>query len=90
LELVNGTALSNRLRKGAKALLASDLGREADVAQGIRILYQRALGRLPNDEEAALARPLLGAAEDQPASRQGGWEDFLWVLFLSPEFQFLR
>ncbi len=90
LELVNGTALSNRLHKGAKALLASDLGREADVAQVIRILYQHALGRLPNDEEVALARPLLGAAEDQPTSRQGGWEDFLWVLFLSPEFQFLR
>jgi hypothetical protein len=90
LELVNGTALSNRLGEGVKALLASDLGHEHDVAQVIRILYQRALGRLPSDEEVALARPSFGSSEDQREDRQGGWEDFLWVLFLSPEFQFIR
>src|SRR5207248_128954 len=33
LELVNGTALSDRLREGAKTLLASDLGREEDIAK---------------------------------------------------------
>ena len=24
------------------------------------------------------------------SARQAGWEDVLWVLFLSPEFQFIR
>ncbi|HLJ96028.1 MAG TPA: DUF1549 and DUF1553 domain-containing protein [Gemmataceae bacterium] len=90
LELVNGTALSDRLREGAKLLLASDLGRQEDVAGVIRELYLRALGRLPNEAEVALARPLLGTMEDAPAHRQGGWEDFLWVMFLSPEFQFIH
>ncbi len=33
LELVNGAAMSHRLREGAKALLASDLGREEDAAK---------------------------------------------------------
>jgi hypothetical protein len=53
-------------------------------------LYLRALGRLPSDEELALARPLLGSPGDQPETRQAGWEDFLWMLFMSPEFQFVR
>jgi hypothetical protein len=90
LELVNGMALAKRLSEGAKALLASDLGREQDVAQVIGILYQRALSRLPSEQEVALARPLLGSPQDQPGKRQGGWEDFLWVMFVSPEFQFIR
>lgn len=90
LELVNGTALSERLREGAKTLLASDLGQEHDVAKVIGTLYERALGRPPNEEEVALALPLLGSPQDQPAKRQEGWQDFLWVLFVHPEFQFIR
>jgi hypothetical protein len=90
LELVNGMALSNRLREGTKTLLASELGREPEVANVIRGLYERALGRLPSEEEVALARPLLGSPQDKPENRQAGWEDFLWVMFVSPEFQFIR
>lgn len=90
LELVNGTALSHRVREGAKALLASQLGQEEDAAQVSRVLNQRALGRLPSEAEVALARPLLGSPDDPPAHRQAGWEDFLWVLFVNPEFQFIR
>jgi hypothetical protein len=90
LELVNGTALSSRLSEGVKKLLASDLGREPDVDRVIRTLYEQALDRLPSEEEVALARPLLGSPHDTPAERQGGWEDFLWALFQSPEFQFIR
>jgi Protein of unknown function (DUF1553)/Protein of unknown function (DUF1549) len=90
LELVNGTALANRLKEGAKTLLASELGRETDADKVIRTLYRRALGRLPNDDELALARPLLGTSKDAAAKRQSGWEDFLWILCLSPEFQFIR
>jgi hypothetical protein len=87
LELVNGKDLSARLQDGARTLLASDLGRGAKM---VRILYRRALGRLPTAGEIDLARPLLGAPKDNPAARQEGWQDFLWVLFMSPEFQFVR
>jgi hypothetical protein len=90
LELVNGSALSSRVVEGAKTLLASDLGREPDVGRVVETLYEQALGRLPSKEEVALARPLLGSPQDKPAERQGGWEDFLWALFQSPEFQFIH
>jgi len=90
LELVNGKVLAGRLQEGAKLLLASDLGRQADAAKVAGALYLRALGRLPNAEELALARPLLGSPTDKPAKQQEGWEDFLWMLFMNPEFQFVR
>src|SRR5262249_38049833 len=90
LELVNGTVLTGRLREGARLLLASDLGRELDTDKVTRTLYVRALGRQPGEEELALARPLLGSPQEKAAARQEGWEDFLWVLFQSPEFQFVR
>jgi hypothetical protein len=90
LELVNGTALNTRLKDSAKTLLASDLGRETDADKVIRTLYRRALGRLPNDDELALARPLIGSSKDDAAKRQAGWEDFLWIVCMSPEFQFIR
>jgi hypothetical protein len=90
LELVNGAALTARLRDGARTLLASDLGREEDAAKVAQVLYLRALGRPPTAEEVVLARPLLGSPKDNGATRQEGWEDFLWELFMSPEFQFVK
>jgi hypothetical protein len=90
LELVNGVELTARLRDGAKTLLASELGREPDTAKIVRAIYRRALGRLPLDEELALALPLVGTPQDQLATRQEGWEDLLWMLFVNPEFQFIR
>jgi hypothetical protein len=90
LELVNGQALTARLQGGAKALLASDLGRENDTARVVRILYRRALGREPGAEELAIARSLLGTPQDKADTRQAGWEDLLWILAQSPEYQFIR
>jgi hypothetical protein len=90
LELVNGQVLASRLHDGAGALLASDLGRVADARRVAQALYLRALGREPNEEELALAAPQLGSAKDAPVARQQGWEDVLWVIFVSPEFQFIH
>ena len=90
LELVNGKAMAERLQEGSKLLLASDLGKEENSAKVIQTLYRRALVRLPNEEEISMARPLLRSPKDKPVPRQEGWEDFLWTLFLSPEFQFVR
>src|SRR5439155_21468349 len=80
LELVNGTALTDRLRGGSKALLASDLGREDDAGQVVRTRYERALGRPPTAEEISLTQPLLGSPQEEEAKRQPGWEDLHWVL----------
>jgi hypothetical protein len=90
LELVNGGVLAGRLKEGAKTLLASELGREEDISRVVSRLYLRALSREPREVETALARPLLATPKDQAATRQEGWEDVLWVLFMSPEFQFVR
>lgn len=90
LELVNGQAMAERLREGSKLLLASDLGKEEDPTKVVTTLYRRALSRMPNDTEVSLARTLLDFPKDKSASRQEGWEDFLWALFVSPEFQFVR
>ena len=48
-------------------------------------LYLHALGRAPSPEEARTGGALLG---NQP-TRQG-LEDLLWVVSMSPEFQFVR
>jgi hypothetical protein len=33
---------------------------------------------------------MLGSPKEEAAKRKPGWEDFLWVLVMSPEFQFVR
>jgi Protein of unknown function (DUF1549)/Protein of unknown function (DUF1553) len=90
LELVNGTALADRLKLGARTLLASNLGRESDPAKVAQTLYLHALGRAPRAAEIALVSPLLGTPKENPQSRQSGWEDCLWLLFMSPEYQFVH
>ena len=90
LELINGDALVGRLRDGAKALLDSELGRDKDKARVANTLYLRSLSRSATAEETALANELIGQSGDAPKIRQQGWEDLLWMLFVSPEFQFIR
>ena len=48
-------------------------------------LYRHALGRAPSAEESRVGLQLLGSKP----TRQG-LEDLLWVVFMSPEFQFVR
>ncbi len=55
------------------------------AAKIVAQLYQHALGRAPTAEEARAGAGLVGA---QP-TRQG-LEDLMWVVFMSPEFQFVR
>jgi hypothetical protein len=87
LELVNGSALTSRLEAGAKKFLGGPLGREPDWRKAAKALYERSLGRLPTKEELTVARPLLDA---KISERARGLEDFLWLLFMSPEFQFIH
>ena len=73
LELVNGTALATRLTEGAKALLASNLGRETDADKVIRTLYRRASGRLPNEEELVACASAHRHKQETPRNgRRGG------------------
>ena len=89
LELVNGSTLAERLHDGARTLLASNLGAK-NAAEVAEELYLRALSRAPSAAEIELAQSLLGTPSQGASQRQEGWEDFLWELFISPEFQFVR
>jgi mono/diheme cytochrome c family protein len=81
LELANGSTLAGVLEKGAKKLLA-----EAKTAdQMIDLVYQRALGRAPTENELALCRSLLGGEGKEPTA--AGVEDLLWAVAMLPEFQ---
>src|SRR5262249_15457800 len=88
LELVNGSALAKRLDAGAKAILNSDMCHQKNSEQAVQVIYLRALGRLATPEEIDLARPLVDGSDS--SSQQQGWEDFLWLVFVSPEFQFIH
>jgi hypothetical protein len=90
LELVNGAAFEERLRGGADHLLDSELADEPDLEQVCRTMYLKALGRQPTSAEVDSARRFLGSPSEEPESRRDGWQDFLWTVFMSPEFQFIR
>lgn len=90
LELVNGDVLARYLSDGAKTLLESDLGKTAEAKQVADVLCLRALARPATPEEVAAAGELIGTPTQPAAGRQAGWEDLLWMLFMSPEFQYLN
>ncbi len=75
LELTNGATLAGLLRRSAERLGTTP---PAEI-------FQRALGRSPTADEAALIAGFVGS----PAG-PGGIEDLLWSLVMLPEFQFIR
>ena len=82
LEMINGSTLDEKLKRGAKTVMAADGG---DADKLIRNVYLKALGREPIEAEAASARELVGS----PASVEGV-QDFLWAVAMLPEFQLIR
>ena len=81
LELANGTTLDTILNDGAKRWMADDDNDPASIAESV---YQRALGRSPNESERGTAIELLGS----PAT-PSGIADMLWVIVMLPEFQLI-
>jgi hypothetical protein len=55
----------------------------------MNVLCRRAFGRPGRPAEVGLGRDLLGSPAQPPAQRRQGWEDVLWILVMSPEFQFV-
>lgn len=86
LEMTNGRVMAERLSAGAKALLA-EVGGEAP-GDALTIVYLRAYAREPSAEERALLEPLL--ANGHAEARQAAWEDVLWMIVMTPEYQFIR
>lgn len=80
LEFTNGQTLDHMLRTGAERL-ASQSQESADI---VGAAYEQGLGRRPRAEELRIAVALVG----ERATTEGV-QDFLWTLFMLPEFQFI-
>jgi len=82
LELTNGNRLNDRLKRAAKKLVGAA---KVDPDSWAADVYLHLLGRGPNDEEAKLAREMLGEKVTEE-----GVADFLWSVVLQPEFDFIQ
>jgi hypothetical protein len=86
LLLMNNPQLNNRIQAKGTNLLARILKTYSNDDEALRILYQRALSRRPTTRELHRCREHIRTA----ASRPEGFEDILWALINSTEFQTKR
>ena len=82
MDLNNGEILDKRLAKGAKALLGRKFPSSSEFASHV---WLAALSREPTTEELDLSVSLLGGKPDVTST-----QDFLWSIFMLPEFQIIR
>ena len=82
MDLNNGSILNKRLGEGAVALLARNFKSSGDLATYV---WLAALSREPTPGELGLAVELLGTTPDASTV-----QDFLWGIFMLPEFQIVR
>ncbi len=80
LELTNGERLTNVLARGAKYWKAQFKTRDVII----RVLFSKALGRLPNKSEMKTAQ---SAIDENPSNEQ--IQDLFWAVLLLPEFQLI-
>lgn len=80
LELTNGSALADFLKKSAERLLAH----ETDPNRLIATLFLQGVGRDPLPAEVELGRALVGTP---PAA--DGLQDLIWSMAMLPEFQLI-
>ena len=80
LELTNGSTFYAALQQGARQWKATYNTSE----QIVTAVYEKALGRKPEENELKTAMNILGAAPDGASI-----EDFLWAVMLLPEFQLI-
>lgn len=82
INLANGETLAATLARGAANLQQREFASSEAMVQW---LYAYALSRQPTADERELAAAVLG---ESPA--QQDVEDLLWMVFMLPEFQFIR
>ena len=81
IDLANGGQLAAALKQGAARLGSQNLATDALVES----VYMRALARRPSPAESRDLSSILGENPDPLAV-----EDFLWMVLLLPEFQFVH
>jgi uncharacterized membrane protein len=80
LELTNGTRFNAAIQRGAETWKT----KYPDVGVLVREVYRNTLGRLPAEEEEAIALKSLGQAPSKETI-----QDFIWAMTLHPEFQLI-
>ena len=82
LDLNNGQVLSDLLGRGATKIVR-ERGSSSEAL--VTWLYRQAFSRMPTKNELAVAGEALG-----PKPTEQGVQDLLWVMVMTPEFQFVR
>ena len=86
LILMNSPQIEQKIRATGGGILTQILKNNTDDSEALRALYLRVLARRPTDREATRCSTHLRTA----ASRNEGFEDILWALINSTEFQTKR
>lgn len=80
INLANGPELAGLIREGAQKM-----GKVTDPKSWVTKIYESSLSRKPTNHEMEVAQILLGA-DPQPEQV----EDFLWSIFMLPEFFYIN
>jgi len=86
LLLMNNPQINQRIRAAGSNLLARILATYTQDEEAIRMVYLRALARRPTDRELARCREHVRSAGSRPEA----FEDILWALINSTEYQTKR
>ena len=86
LFLMNNADLNKRIQAVGMNLLSRVLKESPDDAEAIASIYLQVLARRPTDRELSKCRAYIGKIE----SRAEAFEDILWALINSTEFQTKR
>jgi Protein of unknown function (DUF1553) len=86
LILMNNPQINQKIRAQGTNLLARILSAYPDDNEAVRVVYLRTLARRPTDRETARLREHIRTV----GNRAEAYEDILWALINSTEFQMKR
>ena len=86
LMLMNNPQISAKIRAQGTNLLARILSSYTEDDEALRVVYLRALARRPTDREVTRLRDYIRSVDN----RAEAYEDILWALINSTEFQMRR
>jgi hypothetical protein len=84
--MMNASYINSKIEAQANKHLGRVLKEFPDDVDAKRAVYLRALARKPTDRELAKARKYI----ESVGKRNEAFEDILWALINSPEFQVKR